>query len=340
MLKDRHDQLIVAAKSLMENPGRDCPQKLSKLILKYFPDCRGFNVNWRCSTIENNSLITLAARHGHLKCMALLVEKFNSSIELGDVGGFTPLIASAYRGSFNCVMYCIEKGASACARGRLRSGPPLMPECWAMIQGYEELFNYLRATRLRQEAKSASSPSSSSSTCLPICDMMTSSNELAGDDALPERDPSMIGITGVNSSSSSSSSSSSLGSFCICGQGFVGKMIACEKAGCTIEWFHFQCVGLSQEPTGVWHCPSCMGEKFMQPIAKRSLSPPARKRKVRRSDDCLRPTGLSSAVVSLQVRRIVAEAERRMVLRIVHERATGIEPGNPLINDMTTLIAT
>eukprot|EP01035_Chromulina_nebulosa_P033163 gene33163-44393_t len=117
MLKDRHDQLIVAAKSLMENPGRDCPQKLSKLILKYFPDCRGFNVNWRCSTIENNSLITLAARHGHLKCMALLVEKFNSSIELGDVGGFTPLIASAYRGSFNCVMYCIEKGASACARG-------------------------------------------------------------------------------------------------------------------------------------------------------------------------------------------------------------------------------
>jgi hypothetical protein len=29
--------------------------------------------------------------------MALLVEKFNSSIELGDVGGFTPLIASAYR---------------------------------------------------------------------------------------------------------------------------------------------------------------------------------------------------------------------------------------------------
>lgn len=39
----------------------------------------------------------VAARHGHLKCMALLVEKFNSSIELGDVGGFTPLIASAYR---------------------------------------------------------------------------------------------------------------------------------------------------------------------------------------------------------------------------------------------------
>ena len=116
----------------------------------------------------------------------------------------------------------------------------------------------------------------------------------------------MLGMTAVKSSSTSSS----VGSFCICGQGFVGKMIACEKAGCTIEWFHFQCVGLLQEvidrpifsspynihyeysylliifslqPTGVWYCPSCMGEKFMQPTTKKlSQSPtstPSRKRK-------------------------------------------------------------
>ena len=127
--------------------------KLHKLITRYFPNKRGFNINWRCATIEQNSLITLAARYGHLKCLSMLVEEFNSSIELCDVGGFTPLILSAYNGSFACVMYCVGKGASACISGRLRSGPPLLPEHWAMLQGYEELFNYLRATRHRQESK-------------------------------------------------------------------------------------------------------------------------------------------------------------------------------------------
>ena len=42
-----------------------------------------------------------------------------------------------------------------------------------------------------------------------------------------------------------SSSSSSSGSFCICGRGFLGDMIACENAHCSIEWFHFECVGLT-----------------------------------------------------------------------------------------------
>jgi hypothetical protein len=69
------------------------------------------------------------------------------------------------------------------------------------------------------------------------------SSEFAGGETLSDRDPSMLGMTAVKSSSTYSS----VGSFCICGQGFVGKMIACEKAGCTIEWFHFQCVGLLQE---------------------------------------------------------------------------------------------
>jgi len=45
-----------------------------------------------------------AARYGHLKCMALLVEKYNSSIELGDVGGFTPLIESAYMYKYNLII--------------------------------------------------------------------------------------------------------------------------------------------------------------------------------------------------------------------------------------------
>jgi len=28
---------------------------------------------------------------------------------------------------------------------------------------------------------------------------------------------------------------------------------------CPIEWFHFQCVGLSTTPSGVWFCEQCKG---------------------------------------------------------------------------------
>ena len=36
-------------------------------------------------------------------------------------------------------------------------------------------------------------------------------------------------------------------------------MIACEHKDCPIEWFHFQCVGLSTAPSGEWFCEQCKG---------------------------------------------------------------------------------
>jgi ankyrin repeat protein len=48
-------------------------------------------------------------------------------------------------------------------------------------------------------------------------------------------------------SSSSSGSAPCDGSFCICGRGFVGNMVACDMADCPIEWYHFECVGLTKE---------------------------------------------------------------------------------------------
>ncbi|EFA76233.1 PHD zinc finger-containing protein [Heterostelium album PN500] len=49
--------------------------------------------------------------------------------------------------------------------------------------------------------------------------------------------------------------------YCICGRVSFGEMIECESGGCKIEWFHFECVGLSDPPKGKWICPDCIKRK-------------------------------------------------------------------------------
>ena len=44
--------------------------------------------------------------------------------------------------------------------------------------------------------------------------------------------------------------------YCHCRRVQFGKMVGCESMDCTIEWFHFGCVGLTEEPD-VWYCPTC-----------------------------------------------------------------------------------
>ncbi|XP_065833971.1 inhibitor of growth protein 1-like [Oscarella lobularis] len=45
--------------------------------------------------------------------------------------------------------------------------------------------------------------------------------------------------------------------YCLCDQVSFGEMIGCDNENCSIEWFHFSCVGLSSKPKGKWYCPSC-----------------------------------------------------------------------------------
>lgn len=54
--------------------------------------------------------------------------------------------------------------------------------------------------------------------------------------------------------------------YCYCKRISFGEMIACEHPECLIEWFHFECVGLTAEnrPKGKWYCKECrklMGKK-------------------------------------------------------------------------------
>ncbi|KAI6179330.1 NADH-ubiquinone oxidoreductase ASHI subunit [Aphelenchoides besseyi] len=45
--------------------------------------------------------------------------------------------------------------------------------------------------------------------------------------------------------------------WCFCKTKSYGEMVACESGRCPIEWFHFQCVNLTEPPKGVWICPVC-----------------------------------------------------------------------------------
>ncbi|XP_019861952.1 PREDICTED: uncharacterized protein LOC109590481 [Amphimedon queenslandica] len=48
--------------------------------------------------------------------------------------------------------------------------------------------------------------------------------------------------------------SSSKEIFCLCGGKDEGRMIACDNNKCSIEWYHYKCVGISCKPKGKWYC--------------------------------------------------------------------------------------
>lgn len=36
---------------------------------------------------------------------------------------------------------------------------------------------------------------------------------------------------------------------------------ACDHQECALEWFHYECVGLTAAPVGEWLCPDCLKAK-------------------------------------------------------------------------------
>ncbi|KAF6141157.1 hypothetical protein GIB67_006602 [Kingdonia uniflora] len=49
--------------------------------------------------------------------------------------------------------------------------------------------------------------------------------------------------------------------YCFCKQVSYGEMVACDNEDCNIEWFHYGCVGLKDQPKGKWYCSDCAGTK-------------------------------------------------------------------------------
>ncbi|RKP14172.1 plan Homeodomain finger of tumor Supressor Ing4 [Piptocephalis cylindrospora] len=49
--------------------------------------------------------------------------------------------------------------------------------------------------------------------------------------------------------------------YCICHQVSYGEMVGCDGEDCEIEWFHYECVGLTTKPKGDWYCPDCLKKR-------------------------------------------------------------------------------
>ena len=64
-------------------------------------------------------------------------------------------------------------------------------------------------------------------------------------------------LNSLGSKPSITSSSLSATVYCTCRKEESGKMIACDNATCSIEWFHLKCVGIKRVPKGSWFCPNC-----------------------------------------------------------------------------------
>lgn len=45
--------------------------------------------------------------------------------------------------------------------------------------------------------------------------------------------------------------------YCYCDQISFDEMVACDNEDCTIEWFHYACVGLTSQPKNEWFCRFC-----------------------------------------------------------------------------------
>ena len=46
--------------------------------------------------------------------------------------------------------------------------------------------------------------------------------------------------------------------YCICKQSAFRPMIGCDPSECSIEWYHFSCVGIVEEPEDEWYCNECI----------------------------------------------------------------------------------
>ena len=333
-IREKHEILLLLAKSFFGETTRDCPCKLAAIIHSVFPDLHHFDVNWTSSVVEANTLVTMCCRGaGRPKCLKLLLETYSANIELGDMGGFTPLILSAYHGNLACTVYCVKRGANISAVGRERSGIHLIAEHWASIRGHSNVREYLSLIRTKLQKKifnfslsKVSLPSVSptptltnspvsphqemnserdcvawessidntSGSSLPQCktvlDSSTSSPESQQWKAAHETsatsqlsashsphsttvcktyllDGSEMHCSPLSSSTLSvlvvtPSAPQQAACYCVCTRGHIGSMIQCDSADCPIQWFHYCCVGLTEDvpDDDYWLCPNCDSE--------------------------------------------------------------------------------
>ena len=79
--------------------------------------------------------------------------------------------------------------------------------------------------------------------------------------------------------------------YCICRGEETETVVACDNPNCPVEWFHFECVGLSKAPKGRWFCMDCASSQDIQPTSN------PRKRKVASTSSSLKHTRTDSEAI-------------------------------------------
>lgn len=46
--------------------------------------------------------------------------------------------------------------------------------------------------------------------------------------------------------------------YCFCQSVSRGNMVGCDNDDCKYQWFHYECVGIKEEPVGEWFCSECV----------------------------------------------------------------------------------
>jgi hypothetical protein len=106
--------------------------------------------------------------------------------------------------------------------------------------------------------------------------------------------------------------------YCFCQRVAFGRMVACDGEGCQYEWFHFICVGLTEDPQADWYCDTCKAkieaatkrksisktpkrtvESYLSPI-KRKINPRKSLSELKRENAIVSPKKESFSPVKVQ----------------------------------------
>ena len=79
--------------------------------------------------------------------------------------------------------------------------------------------------------------------------------------------PQALAPVVTSAAAASSNPSDKLYCVCQCPHDDVSEMIGCDNPDCTVEWFHFECMGIMIPPEGKWYCPECT-KKYGRKIRK------------------------------------------------------------------------
>ncbi len=53
---------------------------------------------------------------------------------------------------------------------------------------------------------------------------------------------------------------------CVCGRQDLVDWICCDSKDCPVQWYHLECVGLTEAPYGFWICPRCAADPNIDPL--------------------------------------------------------------------------